>query len=158
MEIKKIKFPNSCIANSSKWSFAEGLSERLIGYHNTSCINKTSKEAKQWRKTIYFPLVHATHKEILDTEKSFIEENYWNSRIPDHVSGGAINYPVELNQTNEGSKGNFLICLLRQLSNVGKSEQDEDYQVVLQALHQARQDARACNYWKATLEDIIDVV
>ena len=40
---------------------------------------------------------------------------HWNPRIPDHVQGGVINYPPELNQGNEGSRGIFLLGLEHKL-------------------------------------------
>jgi len=77
---------------------------------------------------------------------------YWNPKIPDHISGGIINYPVGLNQENEGSRAVFLFVVLYKLNDT--SPVNEDVGAIHTELQQAKQDAINCLLWNPTLEDI----
>lgn len=151
-----VNFPANCNKESSRWSFTVKINEVLRLWHNENCVGMTAKQSDDWRKANFKARINA----VMQARNEQIEiarvGTYWNPRIPDHVSDGNITYPAGLNQTNEGSRGSFLIGLGHKLNLAGKDINDIDVQAVNNALTQAKEDAINGSYWNPSLEDIVE--
>lgn len=147
-----VNFPLECNNEASRWSFAVKLNEKLRIYHNNECVGLSSQEAETWRKTHFYPELQAVMS--ARNEQIAIAQigGHWNPRVPDHVSGGVINYPPGLDQNNEGSRAVFLFGLMAKLQD--RVPEDVDAIAVQAGISQAKQDAINGNYWNPSLEDI----
>jgi len=143
-----VEFPVNCNNEASRWSFSTKLNEVLRLWHNEQCAGKTAKEADRWRKANFYPKI----KTVMQARNEQIEVarigGFWNPKVPDHVSGGIINYPSGLDQDNEGSRAVFLFGLEI------KVIKEMDKEVIRGGLAQAKKDAIENNYWSPVLEDI----
>ena len=150
----KVNFPDNCNAEASRWSFCIKLNENLRLWHNANCTGMTASEAELWRKAHFYKHLDAVM--VARNEQIAIARvgDHWNPKIPDHVSGGVLNYPSGLNQDNEGSRAAFLFGLEYKLKD--KDMDDPDIAVIREAISQAKEDAINGSYWNPTLEDIIN--
>lgn len=149
-----VDFPLNCTSEASRWSYSIKLFEVLRVYHNNSCDGKTARQSALWRKANFIPksmaVGHARNEQIAISRVG----GHWNPRVPDHASGGVINYPPGLDQDNEGSRASFLFGVEKALMDGGRGLDDVDVQAVKLAIGQAKEDAKNGTFWNPSLGDI----
>ena len=135
--------------------YATLLLDDLWLWHRESCNEMTKKESLAWErankfKEKFYTVVLARNEAIAIAQIG----GHWNPRIPDHVSGGIINWPPTLNRNNKGSEFSFLHGVGKKLGN--KDLDNIDVIAIHNALYEAEVGMKSSTFWDASHEDIVD--
>lgn len=118
-------------------------------WHNEECAKLVSEKIELWRKRNFYPQLHMTMLERNNQISVAKAGLFWNPEVPDHVSGGVIKYPANLDQENEGSRAVFLFGLEAKLGN--RERGNIDLLSIETAILQVKEDAANGSFWNPTI-------
>jgi hypothetical protein len=151
----ELNFPGNCNNEASRWSLMTRFSQLLLNLHRDSCVGMNDIEAEDWRKVNFWPIIKAVnYNKNLQIEIAR-QGAFWNPKIPDHVAGGVIYYPTNINRDNEGSVAAFLIGVGEKLNTPVLDLENENILAVRSGLVLVDRAARNNTLWDNEISDMM---